>query len=130
MESPTIIPPVVLFQDDGVNIHVSAEKAELELEAIDIKDNPEWRGFDSHGHGIRLDVVVGERDLFFGLMKTKQEMVKLRLDPSITLEEASETMLDQMCDYLLGVDSRKTNGSTRSSAREMLHLILEKADAK
>ena len=75
----SIKPPVVIVDRRGndINIHASIEDAQLHLEAIDVKNN-EYRGYDSEGRLLALDVVIDKTSVLFGLFQTSVERVRIR----------------------------------------------------
>jgi hypothetical protein len=123
--------PLVLFLDDGVHVFGSIVDAEQSQESIDVRNNPSWfgYGYDSSGNGLRLDVFTYERKVLgFSL---KEEGVKLRIDESVSLDSTSNTTIDQMREYLFGIDAEGDEKEVpQFSAKDMLNQIFEKAAAK
>jgi len=124
MNIGTIYPPLVLFLDDGVNTFASAKEAEQHLEVVDVRNSPEWFGYDSSGQGLRLEVGPYERHLFFGI-KRKDERVCVRLDPHRSLDQDS-TSQEYMLEYILENDPKADQRQLlQLSLRELLNRILK-----
>ena len=126
MPEITVVPPVVLFLDDGVHVFASVADAEQSVEAIDVRNHPEWQGFDSQFHDVRLDIFPYERKVLgFAL---KEEGIKLRVDPSMSIDATSDRIKGQMRDYLFGVNSEGNDKElSQLSAKDMLNQIFKKA---
>jgi hypothetical protein len=126
MTGSAIIPPLILFLDDGVNVFGSVIETESHLEAIDVQNHPEWQGFDSKSRGLRLEVIGRVRKVLG--ISLNEDRVGLRVDPSLSLDAVSDVAKDQMRDYLLRVKPEgDEKGLTHLSASEMLAQILKTA---
>jgi hypothetical protein len=126
MAASKIIPPIVLFLDDGVHIYGCAEEVEIDLEAPDVRDSPEWRGFDSNHNGLSLGVIAHRRKVL-GLLTINEERVQLRVDESVSLDSISDTIREQMVEYLLFRNNEVNEaGLMQMTAKNLLDQILNR----
>ena len=82
----------------GLDIYDSIEKVEIDLEAIDVKNN-EYTAFDAQGNILILEIEKVRRPSFFGLFHDDIEMVRIReSEPTVNKEDI---LRQKLIDYIL-----------------------------
>jgi len=82
----------------GLSIYDSIEKVEIDLEAIDVKNN-EYTAFDAQGNVLILDIETVRRPIFFGLSHSDIEMVRIRGSEPVVNKE--DILRQKLIDYIL-----------------------------
>jgi len=69
-------PPIIIVDGHDVSIYDSVEEAQVQLEAIDVR-NGEYRAYDAEGRLLAMDIVAEKKRVLLGLIPTDVELVRM-----------------------------------------------------
>ncbi len=116
--------PIILFLDDGARVFRSVQEAEQWLEPVDVRNHPEWHGYDSNCR--RITPEISSRDTRVLGAKTTKEVIVIRSIKPGNLE-SEDWAKEMMAEYLKRLDANVDIGILlQLPAEDLLKRVLER----